>query len=288
MPVKIVTDSTADLPPELIDELGISVVPIYIRVGAEVYRDGVDISHDELYRKLATGRVYPTTSQPLPRDFADVYRKLARETDEIVSIHVASNLSGTYQSARRAREMVDAACRIKVIDSRSVSMGLGLITITAARLAAAGGTLDTVLAEVREAIPNTRFFGFLDTLKYLFLGGRIGRAQALAGSVLKVKPIVTLRDGEFYPSGQARTRARGIERLFDFARRSLDIKELAVVHSTTPEEADNLSERIGASFLDRSRVHLARLGPALGVHGGPGTLAVALLGNGNAGRAPGV
>ncbi len=287
MPVKIVTDSTADLPSELVEKLGISVVPIYIRVGAEVYRDGVDISHDELYRKLSTGRAYPTTAQPSPRDFASVYRKLAKETDEIVSIHVASNLSGTYQSARRAREMVDAACRIEVIDSRSVSMGLGLITIAAARLAAEGEALETVLTEVREAIPNTRVFGFLDTLKYLFLGGRIGRAQALAGSVLNVKPIVTLRDGEFYPSGQARTRARGVERLFDFARKALNVKELAVVHSTTPEEADNLSERIGASFLDRSRVHLARLGPALGVHGGPGTLAVALMGNGGTGRAPG-
>lgn len=287
MPVKIVTDSTADLPSELVDELGISVVPIYIRVGAEVYRDGIDISHDELYRKLATGRVYPTTAQPSPRDFAGVYRRLARETDEIVSIHVASSLSGTYHSARRAREMVGTACRIEVVDSRSVSMGLGLITVAAARLAAEGQALDRVLAEVREAIPNTRLFGFLDTLKYLFLGGRIGRAQALAGSVLNVKPIVTLRDGEFYPSGQARTRARGVERLFDFARRSLNVRELAVVHSTTPEEAGNLSERIGASFLDRSRVHLARLGPALGVHGGPGTLAVALLGNGSAGRAPG-
>ncbi len=282
MPVKIVTDSTADLPPGLAEELGISVVPIYIRVGAEVYRDGVDISHDELYRKLATGRVYPTTSQPLPRDFAGVYRKLARETDEIVSIHIASSLSGTYQSARRAREMLDTSCQIEVIDSRSVSMGLGLIAIAAARLAAEGETLERVLAEVREAIPNTRLVGFLDTLKYLFLGGRIGRAQALAGSVLNVKPIVTLRDGEFHPSGQARTRARGVERLFDFARKSLNIKELAVVHSTTPEEADSLSQRIGASFLDRSRVHLARLGPALGVHGGPGTLAVALTGSGNA------
>ena len=288
MPVKIVTDSTADLPSELVEKLGISVVPIYIRVGAEVYRDGVDISHDELYRKLATGRAYPTTAQPSPRDFASVYRELAKETTEIVSIHVASNLSGTYQSARRAREMVDAACRIEVIDSRSVSMGLGLITIAAARLAAEGEALETVLTEVREAIPNTRVFGFLDTLKYLFLGGRIGHAQALAGSVLNVKPIVTLRDGEFYPSGQARTRARGVERLFDFARKSLNVKELAIVHSTTPEEADNLSERIGASFLDRSRVHLARLGPALGVHSGPGTLAVAVMGNGSTGPTPGV
>ena len=275
MTVKIVTDSTADLPPQLAAELGITVVPVYVNFGEKSYRDGVDIGHDELYRKLAEGPIHPTTSQPPPSDFVDVYRKLAKETDEIISIHVTSKLSGTYASALQGEELAATKHRIEVVDSLSVSMGLGLIVTAAARLATAGENLQRVIAETKQAIPNMHLLGVFDTLKYLLLGGRIGRAKALLGNVLNVKPLITLRDGELFPAGQTRTRAKGVERLFHFAKNALNIQELAVVHSTTPEEAGSLRERLGSIF-DKRRIQLSRLGPALGVHGGPGTLLVAL------------
>jgi DegV family protein with EDD domain len=154
-------------------------------------------------------------------------------------------------------------------------MGLGLIAMAAARLAAAGEDLQRVMEEVREAIPRIRLLGVFDTLKYLLLGGRISKAKAVLGSVLSVKPLITMRDGELVQAGLARTRSKGIDRLFDLAKNAFNIQELAIVHSTTPDEAGSLKERV-ASVFDRKRIHISRLGPALGVHGGPGTLILAL------------
>jgi len=171
MPVKVVTDSTSDLSPQVAQELGITVVPVYVRFGEEVYRDGIDISHEELYQKLVESPVHPSTSQPPPSDFTDVYRKLAKETDEIVSIQVTGKLSGTYDSALQGRELAPAGCHIEVIDSLSVSMGLGLMAMAAARLARAGESLQRVVDEVRQAIDQVHVFGLFDTLKYLSLGG---------------------------------------------------------------------------------------------------------------------
>lgn len=276
MTVKVVTDSTADLPESTARELDITVVPVYVRFGAAVYRDGIDIRQDEFYQKLQESPVHPTTSQPTPADFASAYRELSKETEAIVSIHVTSKLSGTYNSALRGKEMAEARYPIEVVDSGSVSMGLGLVVMAAARVARTGEGLPRVLAEARQAIRQLRLLGLLDTLKYLLRGGRIGKAKALLGSLLNVKPVLTMRDGELSPVGLTRTRTRGVERLFELARNAINIQELAIVHSTTPGEAISLRERI-ASFLDIKRIHLSRLGPALGVYGGPGTLILALI-----------
>ena len=275
MTVKVVTDSCADLPESTARELGITVVPVYVRFGETVYRDGVDITQDEFYQRLQESPVHPTTSQPPPADFADVYRELSREADAVVSIHVTSKLSGTCNSALQGKDMTDAKCPIEVVDSCSVSMGLGLIAIAAARVARAGESLPGVMAEARQAINHLRVLALLDTLKYLAKGGRIGKAKALLGSLLNAKPLLTMRDGELSPVGLARTRTKGLERLFEMAKNALDIQELAIVHSTTPGEANSLRERI-ASFLDMKKIHLSRLGPALGAHGGPGALILAL------------
>lgn len=274
MTVKIVTDSTVDLPPELTEELGITVVPVYVRFGEEVYRDGVDIGQEEFYQRLIESPVHPSTSQPTPVDFADVYRRLSGETDEIVSIHVSAKVSGTYNAALQGRELAAVGCHIEVLDSLSVSMGLGLITMAAARLVGAGRSLSEIMEEVRQAIPRVHILGVFDTLKYLLKGGRIGKARALVGTVLNVKPLITMRDGEISPLGMARTRAKGVERLFDTVKNVQSIQELAIVHSTTPDEAASFKERI-ASIFDRKQIHIARLGPALGVHGGPGVLLLA-------------
>ena len=273
MTVKIVTDSSCDLPAELVQELGITIVPLYVRFGEEVYREQVDIGLDEFYQRLEHGTIHPVTIQPSPQDFATAYQKLSPEADGIVSIHISSKLSGTCNSALQGKEMIEKGCPIAVIDSQSVTMGLGLIDIVAATMAKAGESLSSVVKEVEQTIPNIHLLGLLDTLKYLALGGRIGKAKALLGSVLNVKPMITLKEGEVVPAGQVRSRSKGVERLFSFAESATDIEDLAIAYNTTPEEAQALAERLG-SIYTKEAIRVFRLGTTLGVHMGPGGLVV--------------
>lgn len=275
MAIKIVTDSSADLPARLVQELGITVVPLYVRFGEEVYRDRVDITEDEFYRRLLHDPVHPSTVQPTPQDFAEVYQKLSKEADGIVSIHISSKLSGTCNSALRGKEMIEKGCPIEVVDSQMTTMGLGLLDVVAATAAMAGEGLDKVVALVKETIPKIHFLALFDTLKYLLLGGRIGKAKALVGTILNVKPLLTLKDGEVAPAGQVRTRSKGIDRLFEFVQNAANIQDLAIMYNTTPDEAQNLIERLGSIFA-KEKIRLARIGPMLGVHTGPGALVVAL------------
>jgi DegV family protein with EDD domain len=277
MTIKIVTDSTADLPPRLADDLGITVVPVYLRFGDEVFHDRVDISADEFYRRLMHDPVHPSTTQPSPQDFIDVYKGLAPKADGIISIHVSSKLSGTCNSALQGREAVGKECPIEVIDSEVITMGLGLLVIAANALAQSGKSLPQVAEEVKKMRPSIRVFGLLDTLKYLALGGRIGKVQALLGSALNVKPMLTLKDGALSPAGRVRSRAKGIDILFDFVKNAADIQDLAVVYNTEREEAQAFVKRLGALFPEE-KIILSQLGPALGVHTGPGILFIALRG----------
>ena len=173
MTVKIVTDSSCDLSAEIAQELGITVVPLYVRFGEEVYRERVDISDEEFYEKLQHGPIHPVTIQPTPQDFANVYEGLSQKADGIVSIHVSTKLSGTYNCAVQGKEMIEKRCPIEVVDSQLITISLGLVDIAAAAVANAGGNLQQVLEEVKQAIPNIHLLGLLDTLKYLLLGGRI-------------------------------------------------------------------------------------------------------------------
>jgi DegV family protein with EDD domain len=171
--------------------------------------------------------------------------------------------------------MMEGECPIEVVDSLAVSMGLGLEVLVAAQAAKAGESLEKVVEAVNQVIPKLRLLAMFDTLKYLLLGGRIGKAKALLGSILNVKPMVSLKDGEVVPAGQARNRTKGMDKLFDFVKNAADIQDLAVVYSTTPDEAQELAERIGSVF-DRKKIRIARLGPVLGVHMGPRVLIIAL------------
>jgi DegV family protein with EDD domain len=271
MTVKIVTDSGSDLPLEIAKAMNIAVVPVYIYFGQKPYRDGVDMGPDELYKRLEDGTVHPTTTQPMPVDFEKVYRELYHETDEIVSIHLSSKVSGTYNSAIQGKEMMQKRGTIEVMDSSSISMGLGLITIAAARVAQNGGTLQQVIDETRRAMQHTRLLAVLDTLKYLLAGGRITKARATIGSILKVKPVLTLQDGEIVQAGLARSYQKGIEKLYDFIKNASSIEDISIVHSTVPDEAESLKQRI-STFVKPEQILVARLGAGLGVHGGPGTL----------------
>jgi len=277
MVVKVVTDSTADLQPQLAKELGITVVPVYVRFGNEVYRDRVDISEDEFYRRLLHDPIHPCTTQPSPQDFIDVYKELAKDANGIISIHVTSKLSGTYNSALRGKDLVETECPIEVIDSQVVTMGLGQLAIVANTLAKSGNNLQQVAEAVKQMIPSIHLLGLFDTLKYLALGGRISKVQALIGSALSIKPLLTMKNGELVQTGRVRSRAKGIEVLFDFVKKAVDIQDLAIVYNTTYDEALALAGRMGSIF-PKERVRMARLGPALGVHAGPGILFIALRG----------
>jgi len=275
--IKIVTDSSADLPAPIAQEMGISVVPLYVRFGDEVYRERVDITDEEFYQKLVHGAVYPVTIQPNPQDFAEVYQKVSEEADGIISVHISSKLSGTFNSALQAKKMIASKCPIEVVDSQTITLALGLMITAAAKAANAGKSLQQVLAVIKEAMSDTYSLVLLDTLKYLQMGGRIGKAKTLLGSVLHVKPLISIRDGEVVPVGQVRSRAKGIEQLLDFVKNATNIENLAIAYSTTLDEAQTLSQRL-ASVFTKEEVRVARLGTTLGVHLGPGTLIVSLRG----------
>ena len=276
MAVKIVTDSLSDITSDLARELGITVVPLTVFFGHESFLDRVTITTDEFYHRLAHGTVWPTTTQPPPGDFINVYNKLAKETDEILVATLSSKLSGTYQSALQAKDMMEGKCRIEVIDSLKVAMSLGLIVISAAKAAQTGANLDELVDLVRKAIPRSHLTAYFDTLKYLAKGGRIGKAQGLLGALLSIKPILTVKDGEMSPVTKLRSRAAGMDYLCNSVAGFPKIEELAVEHCTTPDDADKLVERFSA-FHPKERIYRSTISPVVGTHAGPDALAVSVL-----------
>lgn len=277
MAVKIVTDSLSDITGELARELGITVVPLYVRFGEEVYKDRIEMTTEEFYRRLVSDAAFPSTTQPSPGDFLEIYNKLAKETDGILVITLSSKLSGTYASAMQAKEMMEGKCRIEVIDTLMVAMSLGLIVIATAKAAKTGKNLDELADLVRKAMPRSHLIAYFDTLKYLAKGGRIGRAQGLLGAMLSIKPILTVKDGEMSPVTKLRSRAAGMNYLYNIVAGFSNIEELAVEHCTTPDDANALADRLGALF-PRERIYLSTLSPVVGTYAGPNALAVSILG----------
>lgn len=276
MTVKIVTDSLSDITSNIAQELGITVVPLTVLFGHESFVDRITITTDEFYRRLIQGTVWPTTTQPTPAAFADVYDRLAGETNEILVITLSKKLSGTYESALNAKNLVRGKARIEVIDSQTVAMGLGLIVIAIAKAAQAGAKLDKLTDLLRSATPRSHVIMYFDTLKYLAKGGRIGKAQGLVGSLLSVKPILTIKDGEVAPLTRMRSQGAGMEYLYNFVTGFPNIEELAVEHSTTPDEADKLVERLSSVF-PKERIYRSTVSPVLGTYAGPNALAVTVL-----------
>jgi len=272
MTAKIVTDSCSDITQDEAKRLGIVVVPAYVHFGDKSFRDGVDMSCDEFYNKLMTSPVHPSTAAPSPGEFAKVYEKAAQETDEIVSIHVTSKHSAMYDSALVGRQMVEKkGCRIEVIDSKGITMWQGLVAIAAAKAAHSGCSLQQVVDIAHETIHRLRALALLDTLKYAVKGGRLGKAVSAIESFLNVKPLIALRDGEVLPVGMARTRCKVIARLREFLQSIHQAEDIAIVHSTTADEARSLAD-YARSLFPNIMPRISRLGPALGVHGGPGAV----------------
>jgi len=278
MPVKVVTDSVADLPSQVVEELGITVIPLNVRFGEKVYRDGIDLTTEQFYQELTSSKVMPVTSVPSPLTFTTAYDKLAEETDEILAIMLSSKLSATHEVAVQSIGLMKRSCRVEVIDSGWAVMAQGFLVMAAARAALAGAKLDELIEIVRANIPRVDMRAAFDTLEYLRMGGRIGAAQALLGAALRIHPIITIRNGLVEPAGRARSRARAIEHLYQFVAGYNRIEEMAVEEAACPEDADLLVERLGNLF-PRERIYRTKTTPVIGTHTGPGLLLVAVMGD---------
>lgn len=274
MAVKIVTDSTADIPPALLRELEIEVVPLYINVGEETYRANIDLTNDQFYRLLHDGGT-PTTTAPPTTVFEQTYRRLAQKYDAIVSIHLSSHLSTAYKSAAHARERLPVSlARIDVVDSHSASMGLGLTVLAAARQAKAGVPVEQIVREVHHRVQHTHSVFFVDTVEYLDRSGRVSTIPSISSSMSRIKPLLLIDEGHIVPYERTRTRAKAIDGLYTFVEDFPDVHEIAVMHSTTPDDVEKLLDKLGLIF-PRDQILIAEYGPALGTHLGPGAMGVA-------------
>jgi len=279
MAVRVVTDSTADLPAELAAELGITVVPLHIHFGEETFQDGVTISTEGFYNLLTTGDILPKTSAPSSGMFTETYERLAQETDEIISIHISTKLSATHASALVGRAGVETPCRIELVDTLSASIGLGLLAVQAARMAREGASLDDILRNTQDSVPHTQYFGVVDTLEYLHRGGRIGKAATLLGSMLNVRPVIGLRNGIAHPIERVRGRERALSRICELVGSFRQIRSLAVAHTTSEAEMELFAARL-VQFFPADQVIHSRCGATLGTYLGPGALTVALISGG--------
>jgi len=273
--IRIVTDSTADLPPELAAEWGITVVPCLVHFGRETFWEGVDLSHAEFYRRLAATPELPTTSSPGPGVFATAYRQLAVETKQIVSIHLSSKLSAVYNAAHLGAEGIPGA-EVAVVDSSTVSMGLGWLAVLAARAARMGCSLQEIVRLVEAVRPRVRVFALLDTLEYLRRGGRVSQLVAMLSALLSVKPMISVEGGDVLPLGRVRSRRKAVARLVSLVEELGPLAELAVLHSRARQAAEALADRL-AAFFPRQRMVIAEVGTVIGTHVGPNGLGMACV-----------
>jgi len=275
--IKIVTDSTAYLPQSIVEKNDLRVVPLCVHFGDRTYREGVDLSHDEFYTRLKEAPVLPTTSQPSAGEFHQVFSELVAQGHEIVTLTISSRLSGTWNSAMAAKEMMPDA-RISVVDSLSTSVGLMLMIEAAVNARNAGASREEIVQQVEEIKKKMNVFFVVDTLEYLAKGGRIGNAKAFLGTLLKVKPILFLKDGAIEPLEQVRSKRKAQARMVDLVMECMggDGKEahIALVDALVPEESTVLAKEIHER-LGCEPPTMTQLGPVIGTHTGPGVIGVA-------------
>lgn len=278
--VQIVTDSSAHLPPDQRQKHNITVIPLKAIFGATVYRDEVDLSNQQFYDMLPKAKEHPTTSQPSAGEFEEVYRPLLEAGKEIVSIHLPSKLSGTYASACAAKTELEnqfkKALPLTIVDTPWLSMALGLLCLAAAQAAEAGKSREEVAAIVNALIPKLNLIFVLDTLEYLRRGGRIGGARAMLGTLLNVKPLLEIRNGQVEPLEQPRSRAKALKRLLEILEERSEHKPLhaSVLHANAPDDAALLEKEVRARF-ECKEFYITEIGPVIGVHTGPDAIGLA-------------
>ncbi len=271
--VKIVTDSTADMPPGVVEELDITVLPLTIHLGSKVLRDGIDITPADFVQRMSRTATPPTTAAPTQKQFADVYTDLVKGGNEIVSIHVSSKLSQTFRNAQRAALPLLGRSKISVIDSQLITVGLGMLVTAAGRAASQGAALDEVVKLVRGMIPRIYIGFFVETLDYLERAGRIGRAQALLGNMLNIKPLLILEEGEIVALEKVRTRAKAIEKLVEFITEFTRIQKMVVLHGNTPQDVATLIEQTNL-LMPNLDISVDHYGPVTATHVGTDALGV--------------
>lgn len=278
--VRIVTDSLSDIPDEIAQELDIVRVPCFVHFGETSYRDRVDLSPAEFYKKLQTSPLVPSTSQASPGTFLDIFGELSAKTNQIYSIHTVKTLTGMYNSARLAAQALKTTdplgMQIQVVDSQATSMGLGWLAIYAARAARYGYALDEIKELIDDVIPRTHAIAMLDTLDYAVRGGRLGKGAALVGGLLNVKPIISLVNGEVLLVEKIRTQKRAVERIADIVLGSGPIQELSIIHAAAPELAESLRKHFAETWFEE-QIMVCETGPVIGAHTGPGAVGVAWI-----------
>lgn len=276
--VRIVTDSTADLPQDVVDGLGITVLPLVLHIGQKNLRDGVDISREEFFKRIVNIPTPPTTSAPTQKQFDAIFTELTNppHTDAVVAILVSSKLSQAFRNATRAAAPLLGRSKIIVIDSQLITIGLGMLVTAAAQAAARGDSLDEVVRLVRGMIPKIYIGFFVETLDYLERGGRIGPAQALLGTMLNIKPLLILEDGEVVALEKVRTRTKAIEKLVEFITEFAHIERLIILHSNTPDDVNLLIEQINL-VLPNLDISVDHYGPVTATHVGPDALGVVVF-----------
>jgi len=282
--IAIVTDSTCDLPENIVQEYQIRIIPLYIHIGESVFQPGVNLTNEQFLYRLQTSLSLPTTEPPTVEDFQKAYRSLWHKVSDIVSIHISSHLSETYNRAMAAREALlnapdkpDNFKDIHVVDSKSVSVGLGIMILAAARQAIENKPVEAILKQLDSMSIHHRFYFVVNTLEYLHKGGRIGGARALLGTVLQMKPILTMQEGHLEPLEQVRTKPKAIARLRQLVTDGLAGRthiHLAIAHSSAPDEAQRLYDDLVA-VVEPTYTLLAEVGPIVATHAGPGTLGAA-------------
>lgn len=278
MSLRIVTDSVSDIPPDLARDLGIAVVPLVLRFGDASYRDGVDMSVDEFYERLRATAEFPTTSAPSPAAFAQAFDAATAGGGEALAVTLSAKLSGTHNAALQGRSLATEAGRVEVMDSGWAAIAEGFVAMAAARAAREGATIAEAREAARAAGARIRLLAAFDTLEYLRRGGRVGAAASLLGSMLRINPMIEVKDGQVQPAGRTRSRTRAIDELAAAARDFARIDELAVSHAACPEDAETLVERL-SSYYPRERILCTRMTPVIGCHTGPGLLVVTVLGD---------
>jgi DegV family protein with EDD domain len=273
--IGVVTDSTADLQADVQERLGVAVVPLIINWDGQTYRDKIDLSQAEFYRRLRTSKTLPRTGAPSLAAFEAVFREQLKQHPAVVSVNLAAGLSGTYEVARRAAESVDPQ-RIAVVDSGSVSVCLGWLAEIAANLAREGAALADIVERLEAARGRLRILALLETLEFLQRGGRIGRAAALAGTLLSVKPILSVNDGEVAPVERVRTMNGALRRLVELVVAQGPVERLGVIDADSAANAAEVERHLRERYPDLG-VQRGELGPVVGTHGGPGVVGVGIL-----------
>lgn len=267
--IRIVTDSTSDIPPEMAEEWGVRVVPCYINFGDESLLDQVELSREAFYERLVSGPVHPTTAAPPPGLFAQAYQRALEGASAVVSIHPPDRLSALRQSAMRGWELVRSQIPFLALDAGQLSMGLGWIVIRAAQAAAAGASLEAVEALVADLRDRVRLFAALNTVEYLRRSGRVGWAKGAVSQLLRIRPIIKLYRGEILSGGYVRTQSAAIERLIAAIREIGEIECFTILHSNSPSIAEKFQQRLAELNLPESILTINAT-PVLGTHVGPG------------------